>query len=110
MDAFSLLTQLITSSLATTATTPDIHRATGLPVAQIFEIYTLPPSRHFCRVRCPFCGGEHSHGVDLAQLLQREEKGAGVGPRKAHCTRLGRAGGDYWIAADEWRRRGLILV
>jgi hypothetical protein len=117
IDVFTLLSPLITAALpspteiTSSSDTPDTvptlaqlatHYATGLPVTQATEVYALIPSRHFCRVRCPFCAGQHSHGVDLRQL---QDGSRGVGPRKAHCARSGEkaaVGGDYWIALDEW--------
>jgi len=119
MDLFTLLAPLLTASLPTAVSDardiPDAiptaatiaHFATGIPVTQTIEVYSLTPSRHFCRVMCPFCGGEHSHGVELAFLQDTPHRG--FGPRKAHCTRLDRrdgSGGDYWIALDEWVRGG----
>ena len=109
MDIFSLLTPLLTTSLPSISSTQDTptasHFATGIPVAQTTAVYSLTPTRHFCRVLCPFCGVEHSHGVDL-NFLQKE-RSSGFGPRKAHCTRLDRReGGDYWIALDEWVKAG----
>lgn len=119
MDIFTLLAPLVTASLPVSPpidfpdaapTRPNLtHFVTGLPVAKASEVYSLTPARHFCRVFCPFCGGEHSHGVDLAFILHQETARRGFGPRKAHCTRLDMrdgSGGDYWIEMDEWVRAG----
>ena len=102
LDIFAILSPLITSSPPPSPAAATHHHATGLPIAQTATVYALTPARHFCRVRCPFCGRTHSHGVDLSELGP-----SGFGPRKAHCTRLDRGdGGDYWVALDEWAGRG----
>ena len=94
LDIFTLIAPLVTASLPTTvAPSRDFADMTCHPVARATEVYSLAPGRHFCRVMCPYCCGEHSHEVDLAEETGRH----GFGPREAHCARL-----LYWIDTLEW--------
>jgi hypothetical protein len=96
LDIFSLISPLVTATLPTSLDTPSFAHAT--------EVYSFSPSLYFCRTQCPFCGCEHSHGVDVFLLMQSENE------THQHFAVKCANGGDYWVSLTKWVQEGRVTV
>ena len=85
-----------------------IHRS-GLPLAEVTDVFRLSFDNLFCTVSCPYCGFTHSHSIQPHDLRCRD-----AGPRLSHCRltamRFGDpAGGEYRVVLNSWHAAGAVV-
>ena len=85
-----------------------IHRS-GLPLAEVTDVFRLSFDSLFCTVACPYCGYTHSHSLQSHDLRCRD-----AGPRLSHCRltamRFGEpTGGEYRVVLNRWHAAGAVV-